>query len=117
MADREYARGLITFLFAVVTIGTALVLIVSALIGSEDSISEKQFQHGKEVFSLLLGVFGTIVGFYFGSTIPSTASAPLRVSALEVLPNTAVPGSVITTRPLVAGGVPPQLEMERTFRR
>jgi len=33
MADREYARGLITLLFAVATIGTTLVLIVSALVG------------------------------------------------------------------------------------
>ena len=59
MADPEIARGLITLLFAIVTIGTALVLVVSALISLDDSTSEKQFQHGKEMFSLLLGVFGT----------------------------------------------------------
>ncbi len=107
MADREYARGLITFLFALVTIGTALVLIVSALVGSGDEMSEKQFQHGKEVFSLLLGVFGTIVGYYFGSTFPSSPPVPLRISALEVLPKTAAPGSAITIRALIAGGTPP----------
>jgi hypothetical protein len=107
MGDREYARGLITFLFAVVTIGTALVLVVSALIGAGDDMSEKQFQHGKEVFSLLLGVFGTIVGYYFGATIPSTNPLPLRISALELIPNTAAPGAVITMRALVAGGTAP----------
>jgi hypothetical protein len=107
MADREHARGLITFLFAVVTIGTALVLTVSALIGSGDDVSDKQFQRGKEVFSLLLGVFGTIVGYYFGATIPGASAPPLRVSSLEVLPSTAAPGAIVTARALIAGGVSP----------
>jgi hypothetical protein len=35
MADRKYACGLITLLFAVVTIGSTLVLIVSALVGEQ----------------------------------------------------------------------------------
>jgi hypothetical protein len=107
MGTREYARGLITFLFAVVTIGLALILVVSALIGASDEISEKRFQHGKEVFSLLLGVFGTIVGYYFGSTSSDRSSPPLRVSSLEVVPNPAPRGSTVKMRALVAGGVPP----------
>lgn len=40
----DYARGLITYLFAVVTIGTAVVLVVSALTTSADDRHEKQFQ-------------------------------------------------------------------------
>ena len=63
MSRTDYARGLITYLFAVVTIGTAVVLVVSALTTSADDRHEKQFRRGKEILSLLLGVFGTIVGF------------------------------------------------------
>jgi hypothetical protein len=64
MADRKCARGLITLLFAVVTIGTTLVLLVSALVGSGDALAEKRFQQGKEVLSLLLGVVATTLDYY-----------------------------------------------------
>jgi hypothetical protein len=108
MASPEYARGLITFLFAVVTIGSALVLIVSGLIGSNDEVSDKQFQRGKEVLSLLLGVFGTIVGYYFGSIhTAGSATVSLRVSGLEVVPAVAPAGSPVTAKALLAGGTPP----------
>ena len=106
MSRPEYARGLITFLFAVVTIGSALLLIVAGLIGAGDEVSERKFQRGKEVLSLLLGVFGTIVGYYFGST-HAGATAALRVSAIEALPSVTPSGTIISAKALVAGGSPP----------
>ncbi len=69
MADSTFARGLITYLFAVVTMGTAVVIVISALTGGVTEADDKKFQRGKEILSLLLGVFGTIVGFYFGSEL------------------------------------------------
>jgi hypothetical protein len=108
MADREYARGLITFLFAVVTIGTALVLVVSALMGQGDVASERQFQHGKEILSLLLGVFGTIVGYYFGSTFPTAGSQTgLRISSWELTPHPAKNGTIVSTHATIDGGEAP----------
>ena len=89
------------------TIGTALVLVVAALIGSQTDISERQFQHGKEVLSLLLGVFGTIVGYYFGATRTTTATPSIRVSSLELFPAAAHAGETFTARAVVAGGAPP----------
>jgi hypothetical protein len=106
MSRQEYARGLITFLFAVVTIGSALLLIVAGLLGTGDEVSERKFQRGKEVLSLLLGVFGTIVGYYFGST-HAGATSTLRVSGIEALPSVTPAGDVVTARALVAGGSPP----------
>ena len=61
MGRAQFARGLITYLFAVVTIGTAVVLVLSAVLGTD----KEKFDRGKEVLGLLLGVFGTMVGFYF----------------------------------------------------
>ncbi len=107
MADREYARGLITFLFAVVTIGTALVLVVSALVGSGDALEDKRFQQGKEVLSLLLGVFGTILGYYFGSTFRTAPNAALRVSPVQFIPEPVPRGGKTTARALVVGGISP----------
>ena len=68
MARADYARGLITYIFAVVTIGIAVALVLSALTSQNPAKkTDARFQRGKEVLSLLLGVSGTIVGFYFGS--------------------------------------------------
>lgn len=94
MGKVDFARGLITYLFAVVTIGTAVVMVVSALTGQETPEHRRSFQRGKEILSLLLGVFGTIVGFYFGSEVAGNAQpaeeaivkiVPLRLSSTSVL--------------------------------
>jgi hypothetical protein len=110
MGQVEFARGLITYLFAVVTIGTAVVLVVSALTSEDTEAHERRFQRGKEILSLLLGVFGTIVGFYFGSEVAAKGQAeetivkviPLRLSAGQV-PG----GSEFTLTTYVSGGKTP----------
>lgn len=107
MATAEYARGLITYLFAVVTIGTAVVLVLSALIGTADEAHDKQFQRGKEVLSLLLGVFGTIVGFYFGSANGAAGNFPLRLSRIDLNPPAVQVGDTVTARAFVVGGTGP----------
>jgi hypothetical protein len=110
MARSEFARGLITYLFAVVTIGTAVVLVLAALLSSGDSVSEKRFQNGKEILSLLLGLFGTMVGFYFGSetaSAPRSDAAVFRMSSIDVTPDTVRADGRITIRAVVSGGTPP----------
>jgi len=111
MSQIEFARGLITYLFAVVTIGTAVVLVVSALTASEQSAEyEKRFNRGKEVLALLLGVFGTIVGFYFGREVAAKGQpgeavvnlVPIRLSASSV-----ISGGTITVSTYVSGGKAP----------
>lgn len=109
MARVEFARGLITYLFAVVTIGTAVVLVVSALTGTESDAHKERFQRGKEILSLLLGVFGTIVGFYFGSEV---ARGQNQVSVIQVAPlhlsaQSGTAGSSINIDTFLSGGVPP----------
>lgn len=66
VADVAYARGLITLFFAVGTISIALLLTISVITAQDDKAVEK-FNRGKEVLGVLIGIFGTIVGFYFGS--------------------------------------------------
>jgi hypothetical protein len=110
MARSEFARGLITYLFAVVTIGTAVVLVLAALLSTGDDVSEKRFQHGKEILSLLLGLFGTMVGFYFGAETaktPKEEAAVLRMSSPDVSPQVSEVGGRITVRAVVSGGTPP----------
>jgi hypothetical protein len=102
MAQPDFARGLITYLFTIVTIGTAVVLIISGLtVGNKE-----QFDRGKEILGLLLGVFGTMVGFYFGSEVSHVKAkltlVPPILSASEI-----VSGEKLQVTALVQGGSPP----------
>jgi hypothetical protein len=85
----DLARGVITFTFAVGTIGIALLLTVGALVGK---CSGDDFTKAKEVLTVLIGVFGTILGFYFGaSKAPSASSAPASpASSLQIKTSKAV---------------------------
>jgi hypothetical protein len=58
------ARVLITFLVAVATIAIAFLAILTAMLLRE---YEKRFALAKEVLTILVGILGTIVGFYFGT--------------------------------------------------
>jgi len=66
LADPAYARGAITWIISLATIGIAFVLIYQAFFSTESS--DDRFRRAREVFTGLMGVLGTIVGFYFGST-------------------------------------------------
>jgi hypothetical protein len=106
ISQERSARGLITFLIAVVTVGIALILVLSNII-SEGEDAEKRFDRGKQVLTTMIGVLGTIVGFYFG-----TAVGPQTSQQRPAITNTTLPdGFVNTTYPLtpiqVSGGIPP----------
>lgn len=109
MAEPRFARGLITYLFSTVTIGMAVALAVFALDrGKEDKT--QRFQRGKEILSLLLGIFGTIVGFYFGSELSETKSTPndnLFLTQPLLDENLASPGQVVRVTANVQGGMRP----------
>ena len=110
MGQVEFARGLITYLFAVVTIGTAVVLVVSALTSDETPANERRFERGKEILALLLGVFGTIVGFYFGSEVAAkgqTGETIVRVAPLKLSAGAVASGADFTLTTYISGGKSP----------
>ena len=76
LAKPEQARGLVTFLFAVATVGIALVIVLAVLLstGTKEDLAER-FRMGKDILAVLIGVFGTIVGFYFGSEIATDTAS------------------------------------------
>ena len=76
LAEPGFARGLITFLISVATIGLAFVLVYQA-----DGSTDDSFRRAREIFTGLMGVLGTIVGFYFGSA--EKGSTPLEVAAIK----------------------------------
>ncbi|MGD9507472.1 MAG: hypothetical protein AB7I59_10675 [Geminicoccaceae bacterium] len=79
LARPEEARGLITFLFGVATVGIALVIVLAVFLstGSKEEVAER-FRMGKDILAVLIGVFGTIIGFYFGTGLAQAPPAPVE---------------------------------------
>lgn len=76
LSDPAFARGLITFLISISVIGLAFILVYSANEAKEDV-----FRRSREIFTGLVAVLGTIVGFYFGSV--DRANIPLEVARIQ----------------------------------
>jgi hypothetical protein len=73
MAKVDQARGLITFLFAFATIAIMLLVAITTFWMNKDEV-QLRFDKAKDLLTILIGVMGTILGFYFG-TINSNSSA------------------------------------------
>lgn len=97
--DSDVSRGLITFLVALTTVLLAIILVLYAITTSEDKDTAKErFSQGKEVLTTLVGILGTVLGFYFGSA-SGTAPNPLAVSDIKFH------GQQVMAH--VSGGTPP----------
>jgi hypothetical protein len=128
LADKEIARGLITFLIAITTVGIAIILAISTLVLTEGPEGDKRFDRGKQVLSVLIGVLGTIVGFYFGAADSNTAKQRTQTEQHIVtasLPtgeaNKPYPLTTLQTTGLtpplkwtVTPGLPPGLQLDAT---
>ena len=78
LTDAKTARGLITFFFALSTVGVAVILTTAAFSISAANREEmrERFDMGKQVLTALIGIFGTILGFYFGSLDGGSSTDP-----------------------------------------
>jgi hypothetical protein len=94
LGNADLARGVITFIFATGTIGIALLVALGALIGDKEG---DRLAKAKEVLTILIGIFGTILGFYFGSA--NGNAQKLEVAEIKVT------DKQLATH--VAGGTPP----------
>ena len=107
LRDVATARGSITFLFALGTIVAALLLVIFALFGSVDGehARKERFDQGKQVLTVLIGILGTIVGFYFGSDV--NQQQRLTLSKPELTEQNSEPGGQTGIATFVSGGTPP----------
>lgn len=77
LAEIEISRGIITFFFGLGTVGVALILVTAAFTSERDKDDIKErFDMGKQVLTTLIGIFGTIVGFYFGTEVSNRPPPP-----------------------------------------
>jgi hypothetical protein len=93
LRDQDYARGLITLVITFVSLALAVILVLAVL---TRKIEEGSFRSAREVFGVLAGILGTIVGFYFGTS--DKQELPLKIAGMRLQP-----GQV---RAVVTGGKP-----------
>jgi len=106
LASISVSRGLITFLITVVTVMIALILVLATVVSNDSDLAQR-FSQGKEVLTMLIGVLGTIVGFYFGN--PTDGSKMMALSQPIVSDSTPVGGSTIEITAVASGGRAPYL--------
>ena len=105
LGNMEYARGLITFVFTLGTIVIAIMLTLAVLLRQDPEI-EKRFRQGREVLTILIGVVGTIVGFYFGAATVEELS-PFEIADVKVIAGDLQAGRNPEIRAKLIGGQPP----------
>lgn len=93
----EIARGMITFLVTMGTVSIAIILVLYAVLSSDATLVKERFPLAKEVLTLLIGILGTILGFYYGSS--ESKLQKLDVGEIQIV------GKQLLTR--VAGGTKP----------
>lgn len=108
LADLDTARGLITF---VITLGTVTIAIMLTLTAVVIRDFDKRIAVGKEVLTILVGVLGTIVGFYYGAATKKDAGTNTQASQVSVAP-VKIPGEVksgdkVTISTKLTGGTAP----------
>ena len=80
-------RPIIVFTLIIAMLGFGGLLIVRGLFhDEEDQAFQNRFRHSREIFLVFSGIFGTIIGFYFGAADgegPGTSEAPaIEIAAL-----------------------------------
>ena len=105
LSKPEVARGIITFLVAAGTVSLAVLLVMAAIMSSGSQDLDHRFAFGKEVLTLLIGILGTIVGFYYGSTKDNPVS--LTLSPVSVSNPAPKIGDKFTLDAVIIGGASP----------
>jgi hypothetical protein len=100
----DQARALITFLVAFASMGV-IVLIACAIFWLEKSEVEARFRSAKDLLTIVIGILGTILGFYFGSA--GADGRGMIVSSLGVEPTVIGPGDKVRISASIRGGTAP----------
>ena len=69
LREPSFARGVITFMVSMAAVTLGFVVVVYAFFGRLDEQSEARFRRAREIFVAMMGVLGTIVGYYFGQQV------------------------------------------------
>jgi hypothetical protein len=73
----EATRPILVFTLIVAMLGFGGLLIVAALFSNDsEEHLQRKFRHAREIFLVFAGIFGTIIGFYFGAADENNGTPP-----------------------------------------
>jgi hypothetical protein len=106
LSEIPSARGLITFLVAIGTIAIALILTLASVLmaADETAMLKERLARGKDILAVLVGVLGTIVGFYFANN--TDGARRMTINVVDVSPReiTPGPGGEFIVQAIASGG-------------
>ena len=73
----EQVRGMLTFFFVLVTTSIILLFALGIFWLQDNDAVKVRFDAAKDLLTIVIGVLGTIMGFYFGSATTGTANLAL----------------------------------------
>jgi hypothetical protein len=107
IAGINQARGFITFLFALSTMGVILLIAASVFWLPPEEL-DRRFPPAKDLLTVIIGVLGTILGFYFGSIVEGeNRERALNIANIGVSSPVAQPSSTVKISATILGGEPP----------
>lgn len=84
LRDPDFARGVITFMVSFSALSLGFIVVLYAMLSQADpKTGETRFRWAREIFVALMGVLGTIVGFYFGNA-DSKSQSNVALSTIRV---------------------------------
>jgi uncharacterized membrane protein len=81
LSNPEYMRGVLTITIVLSFVVLGVILILGSLFGSRNGSkeeSDERFRRAREVYAGVVGIVGTIVGFYFGSATTTGDSLQIK---------------------------------------
>jgi hypothetical protein len=101
----EQVRGLVTYFFAFSTTAVIALVALGIFWLKNDEAVKTRFEAAKDLLTLVIGVLGTIMGFYFGTATGGTAN--LSIGGVSLVPPVVHAGQSVTLNGRVNGGTKP----------
>lgn len=103
--NADQVRGMVTFFFVLVTTSVILLVALGIFWLQDDNAVKVRFEAAKDLLTIVIGVLGTIMGFYFGSATTGTANLALLSTSLT--PPSVAAGESATLASQISGGSKP----------
>jgi hypothetical protein len=84
VSDVGFTRGLITLMLLLFIIAMGITLILYVINEVQDARIKLRVDSARDILAPLLGIFGTVIGFYFGSVDKLTAT-PVDTATVQAL--------------------------------
>jgi hypothetical protein len=75
----DSTRGVLAFLFGITTVGIVIMVVVAVFFEARETTLDDRFQRGKDILTILIGLLGAILGYYFGQA--AGTKTPVETSA------------------------------------